>query len=683
MAASILRRKLLFQSAARFYQRRNYGYYVLLPETKSELPEKHVLSRADETFPSFANVNGEECLNSLGKIILEYETNLWKLEDGIKSLGDDVKYDDVVDKLDELALPLDSAWSIVKTFALVNSKLISADSYSKVHDRARKAKTKRMHSKPIYEAMKKIHGSGSKFSEEEARTVKKFVLEGRLNGLDLAPKEFQHYSNIMGQIGQERGQFFGKEKVATEAFKQIIGDPSMTRDFPRSLLVATAQDSAKPGQGPWTVTLRQSVAEPFLQYCPMRELRWNVWQASVRRCSNEGDRELNNSVHIEKLRSLRKDQAKLLGFDTFADMSMQTKMAGKVDTVRSMIATLLLKAKPAQDAELKNLLKFAQERGFEGGLMPWDIPYWKRKQQRSIFKMTEEEMQLYFPLEHVVSCMFRLAEKLFQLEIVKDEHASNWHPDAAFYQVRSAEGRLFGGFYLDPFLRPESKGKSAIGWMLNVRGRNLAIPNGGVPLGGLVFNFAPPDATTGTPSCLTILEMRELFSKFGHMLQQVLATATCSEVSGLTNVEWDAVNISSQLMSMWLTDPSFLQSLSHHHATGEQLTEETIASLSKSNRILAGHELCRELYLSTLDMDLHSTDEFWLDTMKRIYRQYMPFELDKRDAHPCSFTPIFSGDWAAAYYSGLWGRMVAADAYNAFKDSSEDVEEVGKRFVLI
>jgi oligopeptidase A len=131
--------------------------------------------------------------------------------------------------------------------------------------------------------------------------------------------------------------------LATEAFQQIIGDGSVTRDFPKSLLAVTAKDPSKAGQGPWTVTLKQSVAVPFMQYCPMRELRWNVWQAGVRRCSNEGERELNNSVHIEQLRSLRKDQAKLLGFESFADMSMETKMAGKLDTVRAMVATLLLK----------------------------------------------------------------------------------------------------------------------------------------------------------------------------------------------------------------------------------------------------------------------------------------------------------------------------------------------------
>jgi len=146
-----------------------------------------------------------------------------------------------------------------------------------------------------------------------------------------------HCSSIMQQL------IYKLLQVATEAFQQIIGDGSMTRDFPPSLLLATAKDPSKPGQGPWTVTLKQSVASTFMQYCPMRELRWNVWQAGVRRCSNEGDRELNNSVHIEKLRSLRKDQAKLLGYESFADMSMQTKMAGKVDTVRSMVATLLLK----------------------------------------------------------------------------------------------------------------------------------------------------------------------------------------------------------------------------------------------------------------------------------------------------------------------------------------------------
>nr|CAD7409726.1 unnamed protein product [Timema poppensis] len=409
--------------------------------------------------------------------------------------------------------------------------------------------------------------------------------------------------------------------------------------------------STQPSRGPWTVTLQPHIYSQFLEFC--------------------GDRDL------------RKCQAQLLGFESFADMSMQTKMAGSVQEVHSMINSLLKRAKSAQQKELELLEDFAAERGFGGSLKSWDVPYWKRKQQRTIYSYDEEELREYFPLPQVLSGLFTLCENLFGLTIMPQPDVDTWHPDVQYYHIlEGGKDTPIAGFYLDPYERAEEKlfVRDDSGWMVALRNKTSLMNTN--PLAALVFNF--PQPLYGKPSLLPFRDVLLLFRKFGHALQHLLTKTSYAEVSGSSNVEWDAVEVCSHFMTHWLYEPSTLANISSHYESGKPLPDDIVDKLCKVRQHLAGYDLCQELYLSALDLELHTTKEFWLDIVRRLLPQYSSFPLETIDSHPCAFLPIFTGQWGAAYYCHLWARIIAADAFSAFREvdrrNSTEISEIGRRY---
>lgn len=239
------------------------------------------------------------------------------------------------------------------------------------------------------------------------------------------------------------------------------------------------------------------------------------------------------------------------------------------------------------------------------------------------------------------------------------------------------------GFYVDLYAREDEKIVVAenSGWMVGIQ--NHSFLTGTKPLSALIFNFQTP--LYGKPSLLTLHDVNLLFNKFGHTLQHLLTKTTYSELAGLSNVEWDAVEISGHVLSNLLYNQSILKSISSHYATEDPLPEKLINAILHHRKQLSGFSLCRELYFSSLDLELHTKKDFWLDIVKNLYPKYHVFDFDKRDGHPCSFTPIFSGEWGGAYFSHVWSRLVAADVYGAFFEASKSTNEqelldVGKRF---
>ncbi|XP_045101453.1 organellar oligopeptidase A, chloroplastic/mitochondrial-like [Portunus trituberculatus] len=433
-------------------------------------------------------------------------------------------------------------------------------------------------------------------------------------------------------------------------------------------------------QGPWAVTLQPHVYHSFLEHCPSSDLRRNTYRAYNMRASNHIDQELSNSIHMEDIRSLRGEQATLLGYKDFAHMSMETKMAGSVENVLSMITSLLAKAKTAQDKEIASLQEFAETRGFELQLEAWDVPYWRRKQKRHLFNFDETQLRDYFPFEHVFVSLLELCSELFGISFEEiPDKVPTWHPDVRFFNILDASGDYLASFYLDPFQRPGEKLQTRVdaAWNLVIRSRSDIAKM--LPITNLVFNFTPP-ASEDQSALLTFSEVTLLFQKFGSALQHLLTTVPYTECSGMTNIEWDAVEVCSNFMQNWLQEPAVLQRISQHYESGLPLSGSSIKELLASQNHMAGYDLCSELYLAHLDMELHTRKNYWLDIARELWPSYRPFTLDKYDAHLCSNTAIMADVWAAAYYSHLWSRMVAADVFQAFREPQETDGELGERF---
>ncbi|XP_053690088.1 uncharacterized protein LOC128738756 [Sabethes cyaneus] len=684
MAVSLCGKRLLLTRSNLLANPKRHGYIVLVPEIGEDLTERNPLTRTENGLPEFNTVTIEKCVGAIGQQAAGVERSVRALEEKITAAegGLDV-IKDILLPLEEVVAPLETTWGVAKTLYLGNSSKMPTKSYMTIHERARAARRFKFNSLPIYDALQEaIDAKEGSFTSEENRLIKKYLLESKLGGITLDEPTKTELRDVMLNLTNERSKFHGKKEVAVKKFSHVIKDPAVMKEFPPSILQALAVDQSQVVKGPWKVSLQPFVVQSFLEYCPDRTQRWNLWQADTRKCSNHSDRGLENSTHLETIRSLRKRQAKLLGFESYVHMSMETKMAGSVEQLRSTLDELFHYARPALDNEMADLQKFANENGFKDSLDIFDVPYWKRRQFAELHQFDKEALKEYFPMPKVLGGLFSLAESLFNIRIVERTGVDTWDEDVRFYDIFDASKGTepIAGFYMDLYSREEEKISVAgnSGWMVGIVNRSTVAKE--KPLAALICNFPAP--LYGKPSLLTIDDVQILFHKFGHALQHMLTEVHYSEVAGLSNVEWDAVEVSGFVLTSLLQNSDVIRSISSHYGTGETLPDLCVDSILKRHKHLAGYELCRELYFSNLDLDLHLQSDYWLDIVKKLYPQFHPFPLDKKDAHPCSMSPIFSGDWGAAYYSRIWSRMVAADVYSAFVEAKQTGQQsdVGLRF---
>ncbi|XP_053982476.1 uncharacterized protein LOC128878363 [Hylaeus volcanicus] len=681
------KRIILLQNNFLKIPKRN-GYFLLVPEIGDALPDKDPLLKEDKT-PEFNTITIEKCVAAIGKQTIEFEEEIKTLETKIQNPSNPSPknlFEDVLNPLEEMYNSLNTTWGIAKTLYLGNQSLMPTQYYISIHDRAKRASASRYISLPIYLASKNIINNDKiKLTIEERRVLMKFILEGKLNGLDLSDKEKEKLSELSHMLIDKLKEYSQKIEVATNQITCTIKDPTVVKDFPEEVLKTMVKDDKQWQTGPWTVTTDPLIMKPFMEHCPVRSLRYKVWEIAVTKGSMLQDRFLQTSTLLEEIRHERKKQAKLLGFNKYTDLSMETKMAGSLENVYNTLDILLQTARPAQERELKELNAFANERGHEGILQQWDISYWSAKQLYSKYKYREEDLRNYFSLPKVLSGMFEFTETLFNVKFVESTKPDVWHKDVRFFDIFDLKKSCtdpVGSFYLDPYARGGEKIRVAhdVGSMVPIKYRSKVSDT--KPLVALIFNFLPPFGER--PSLLTFNDVRTLFQKFGHMLQHTLSTVEYAEISGLSFVEWDASFISDYFFENWLYEPSVLHKISCHQDTGEPLSTETIETLRNIKLYLAGYKLCKELYLSRFDLELYSSDEFWNDIMNRLWNKYHVIPQHKKDCHICSFDCIFSGEWVAAYYSNVWSQMIAADLYNAFQEKSckdkEVLQNLGSRY---
>lgn len=658
-----------------------------VPEIGEDLPETNPLLR-DDGLLEFSNVSIEKCVSLIGKQAIDLEKNVELLEANLSGKKEPVDiFRDVIDPLESYWAPLETTWGLAKTLYLGNSTLMPTRSFSTIHDRAQKARVAKFNSLPIYTAIKAAYKELScnpNVTEEQKRLLDKYLLEGRLNGLDLSAKKKALLTEAMVKQKKERAKYQGNVDRANKSFKNVVKDFEMVREFPVDVLGQFAANPAEPTQGPWTVTLKPDSVNRFLEFCPNRTERWNVWQAANRAASTHIDKTVQNSTTIEEIRFLRRDQAAILDFPSFLDLSMETKMVEGVPQLKDTINAINEFAKPRQEAEIKQLLSYARDNGFKQDELEFhDIPFWRRKQMQAK-NYDEFLVQEYFPLQKVVAGLFQLTSDLFQIKIVERESTSfdRWHEDVRYFDVfdQSDTKQPMGGFYLDLYSRDSEKPVvQQRGWTIGVRNRSQLTDS--TPLAAMIFNF-PAERVYKKPCLLSLRDVQLLFERFGYALQHLLTRASYSDVAGVSNIEWDAVNISSYVLSQFLYEPKVLSSISSHYKTADPLSEKMIEGIQRKRTHLAGYDVGQELFLSALDVELHTTKEFWPDVMRRLWPQFQVLPLDKKNSYPCSWTTVFSGAYGGAYFSDIWSRMVATDVYSAFYEAKgeEKRAEIGKRY---
>ncbi|XP_075224598.1 uncharacterized protein LOC142326199 [Lycorma delicatula] len=685
MAVPLCCRRLNSYIRKRTYQHYSTGYVVLLPEIAPNGSGYSPLLK--DGIPDFSDITSEKCINTLGKNLLDFEYEVINISNRLEKTeneeaeGEKEEYNNsfinkVVLPLQRPCISLETTWGIVKTIFFADNDKLHGNRYLSLHSRAHRAQYSRFNSQPIYKASKEC--DIKQLSEEEHRVVERYQLEGNLNGLGLSKDDREILENLNNNLYAEKDNYNNRIQVSKGLFSIKVFDPYITRSLPNSLIQNTAENSDDPSLGPWIVPVDRSISDKFLEYCPDHKLRNKLWCYRNKVASPVlEDSALQNSTSLEKIRLLRAQQAELLGYPNYASMSMETKMAGSLENTLAVLESLRQSAWPVYLKEIEQLQEFADKNGFNQKLQISDIPYWSRKQKKVLYNFENEELREYFPFDKVFSGLLQLCERLFGIHIKPVEAANTWHPDVKLYYIfeNDSPGPV-AGFYFDPFPRPEKlKSDGEDGWIINIRPAHQIDGPRPIPFSAVVLNLPPP--IYGKPSLLSYSEVKSLFGKFGRLLQQILCTVTYSEVSGLSYVEWDTVGITSHFMQHCLEEPKVLESISGHYGTGDKLPVTNMKDVSSH---MAASALLYELYKSVLDLKLYSESRFWNDIVKELWPQFFNFPLDLEYFEPLSMPEIVTGEWCAGYYSHIWSRMIAADAYTAFNDEGVDDTVVGTRF---
>ena len=518
----------------------------------------------------------------------------------------------------------------------------------------------------------------------QSRILRSELLSMQHRGVGLCGDDKAKFNEASERLAALSTQFGNHVLDATQEWTLKLTSRDEVAGLPQRALEALASAAKEAGEsaatadaGPWLLGLDMPRYLPFLTHASNRSVRETAYRAHVGRASSG---EHDNRALIEEILSLRGQQAARLGYAHWADVSLASKMAKDVDAVEGLLEELRVAAFPAAERELDDLKAIARGHGAAEAkeLAPWDLPYWSEKLRQERFDLDQEALRPWFPLPQVLDGLFGLCNRLFNVVIeAADGEAPIWHQDVRYFRVQRQDGTPLASFYLDPYSRPASKRGGA--WMDECLGRRTN-PDGThvLPVAYLICNQTPP--VEDTPSLMSFEEVETLFHEFGHGLQHMLTTVDEPEAAGISNVEWDAVELPSQFMENWCLDRTTLMGMARHWQTNEPLPEEEFQKLRKSRTFNAGLATLRQVHFALSDLRLHSrwTPELGItpDELRRdVATTTTVMPPIPEDQFLCAFGHIFAGGYAAGYYSYKWAEVLSADAFAAFEDAGLDDEQ--------
>ncbi len=643
--------------------------------------------------PSFEAIKPEHVVPAITQLLAELDTELATLERQVTPT-----WSGLVELLDRLGERLTWSWGVVGHLMSVKNSPELREAYETVQPQVVQFLNKLNQSQPLYKAFKAIREGDAWSSLEPAqqRIVEAAIRDAELSGVGLEGEKRERFNAIQLELAELSTKFSNNVLDATKAFSLTLTSKDEVDGLPPSLLSLAAQTARAAGEenataenGPWRITLDYPSYVPFMQHSTRRDLREKLYKAFISRASTG---ELDNTPLIDRILELRKEEAMLLGFNSYAELSLASKMAPKVEAVEELLEELRRASYDAAYKELEELKAFAASKGAQeaSDLKHWDISFWSERLREERFAFSAEELRPYFPLPQVLDGLFGLVKRLFGVTVTPaDGQAPVWHEDVRYFQIADETGTPIAYFYLDPYSRPAEKRGGA--WMNDCIGRAKITENGTtttrLPVAYLICNQTPP--VDGKPSLMTFNEVETLFHEFGHGLHHMLTKVDYAGAAGINNVEWDAVELPSQFMENWCYDRPTLMGMAKHYETGEPLPEHYYQKLLAARHFMSGSAMLRQVYFSRVDIELHHRyvpggDETPAEVRDRIAKTTTILPPLPEDAFLCAFGHIFSGGYAAGYYSYKWAEVLSADAFAAFEEAGLEDEEAiattGKRY---
>lgn len=547
--------------------------------------------------PPFESIKSEDVVPAITELLIELEQELINLEGTVKPT-----WNDLVEPLQKLEDRLTWSWGIVGHLMGVKNSPELRKAYNEIQPKVVEFINKLNQSQPIYQAFKNLSNSDSweNLDVGQKRIVEAAIKDAELSGVSLEGGKRENFNAIELELAELSNKFSNNVLDATKAFSLTLTKKEEVDSLPPSLLSLAAQaarddgaENATAENGPWRITLDYPSFIPFMQHCKKRELREQLYKASISRASSE---ELNNYPLIQRILELRQEKTKILGFNSYAELSLATKMAPSVAAVEKLLEELRSVSYDAAVKELEELKQFAASKNAPeaNDFKRWDMSFWSERLREEKFSFTVEELRPYFPLPQVLDGLFSLVKRIFGINITAvDGEAPLWHEDVRYFQISDETNTPIAYFYLDAYSRPAEKRGGA--WMDECINRAKIVENGQkilrLPVAYLQCNQTPP--VDGKPSLMSFSEVETLFHEFGHGLQHMLTTVDYGGAAGINNVEWDAVELPSQFMENWCYDRSTLFGMAKHYETGETLPEHYYQKLLAAKNYMSGGKIGR------------------------------------------------------------------------------------------
>ncbi|MCC4108799.1 oligopeptidase A [Serratia ureilytica] len=538
----------------------------------------------------------------------------------------------------------------------------------------------------LYQAYRSLK-EGAAFetlSVPQRKAVDNALRDFELSGIGLSADKQQRYGEIVARLSELGSTYSNNVLDATMGWSKLITDDAELSGLPESALAqARAMAQAKEQDG-WLLTLDMPSYLPVLTYADNRALREEMYRAFATRASDQGPNagKWDNSEVMAETLALRHELAQLLGFDTYADKSLATKMAESPEQVIGFLSDLAKRARPQAEQELAQLRAFAKQHYGVDELDAWDITYYGEKQKQHLFSISDEQLRPYFPEQRVVEGLFEVVKRIYGITAKERKDVDTWHPDVRFFDLFDADGELRGSFYLDLYARENKRGGA---WMDDCVG-SLRKADGTLqkPVAYLTCNFNRP--LGDQPALFTHNEVTTLFHEFGHGLHHMLTQIDTAGVSGINGVPWDAVELPSQFMENWCWEPEALAFISGHYQSGEPLPKAMLDKLLAAKNYQAALFILRQLEFGLFDFRMHfeyspEKGAQILPTLAEVKKMVAVVPSPSWGRFPHAFSHIFAGGYAAGYYSYLWAEVLSADAYSRFEEEGIFNAETGKSFL--
>ncbi|MDO8450699.1 MAG: M3 family metallopeptidase [Rhodoferax sp.] len=616
-----------------------------------------------DDLPLFDQILPEHVAPAIDQLLAQANTAL----ETVTASDFPARWSDIASVLDVSTEKLGRAWGAVSHLNSVADTPELRAAYNEALPKVTEFFTRLGADERLYAKYKAI--DAATLNPEQRQAHKNAMRNFVLGGAELAGADRERFAAIQERQA-ELGQKFSENALdATDAFA-YYAEASELDGVPDDVQQAALAAAKAEGKAGYKLTLKMPCYLPVMQFARSSALREKLYRAYVTRASDQSDtetRKFDNSALISEMLALRLEEARLLGYRNFGELSVVPKMAESPQHVNTFLRDLAAKARPYAEKDLADLREFAVQHLNLPNPQAWDWPYVSEKLKEARYAFSEQEVKQYFTAPKVLAGLFRIVETLFDVVIKKDK-APVWHPNVEFYRIERA-GSLVGQFYLDPSARTGKRGGA---WMDDVRGRWLRPDTHQLqtPVAHLVCNFA--DGVNGKPVLLTHDDVTTLFHEFGHGLHHLLSQVNERDVSGISGVEWDAVELPSQFMENFCWEWDVLRQMTANVDTGEPLPRALFDKMLAAKNFQSGMQTLRQIEFSLFDMLLHTAHDPALDLMPLLAQVRAEVAVLQppdwsRTAH--TFSHIFAGGYAAGYYSYKWAEVLSADAYAAFEET--------------